>query len=71
MTTIKDCRTGRTGARHRNVEDALRLDALVDGVLAGLPIEGEDVPRRMRELLDVVNLLAAYNPNPLNAAVED
>lgn len=71
MTPSNDCRTGRSGARHRNVEDAVRLDALVDGVLAGLPIEDNDLPPRMRELMDVVNLLASYRTTAPQASVED
>ncbi len=49
----------------------MRLDALVDGVLAGLPLERADVPRRMRELMDVVNLLASFRAAQPKAPVED
>lgn len=71
MTSTTGCRVPRSGVRHRNVEDAMRLDALVDGVLAGLPLERADVPRRMRELMDVVNLLASFRAAQPKAPVED
>ena len=62
-----ECRKEPGSSRHRAVEDAIRLDALVDSILADLPIDEAALPRRLRDLVALAYVLASYRSPGLHA----